>query len=156
MKTSFVKILAVALLTLGTFTRCGNTASLLGAGSPLISALTGAGNLGTMASVLQTPGLGKLLGGSLKNPFTLLAPRDDAFAALGQAALGSLTKPENIGTLAGVLGKHIVPGKLDAAAIAKGGLMTAAGTGLNLGGANLGNLITGNAFNIIPIDKVLP
>jgi uncharacterized surface protein with fasciclin (FAS1) repeats len=155
MKKVFLKMMAVFFLSSVLFIRCGSS-SILGAASPLISALSGAGNLGTMASLLQTPGLGKILGGAIKSPFTLLAPNDNAFAALGSEALSTLTKPENLGQLGGILSKHIVPGKLDAASLMKGALTTADGSKLNLGGVNLGNLISGgSSANIIPIDKIL-
>jgi uncharacterized surface protein with fasciclin (FAS1) repeats len=155
MKKTFLKVFAVFALSSLLFIRCGSS-SILGAASPLISALSGAGNLGTMASLLQTPGLGKILGGALKNPFTLLAPTDNVFSSLGADVLGNLTKPENIGQLGGILSKHIVPGKLDAGALTKGGLSTAAGSALNLGGANLGKMLSGgDKVNIFPIDKIL-
>jgi uncharacterized surface protein with fasciclin (FAS1) repeats len=155
MKKTILKVAAVFMLSSMLFIRCG-TSSMLSAASPLISALSGAGNLGSMASLLQTPGLGKVLGGALKGPFTLLAPTDNALASLGSGVLSNLTKPENIGQLGNILSKHIVPGKLDAGALAKGGLNTAAGTPLNLGGVNLGNLLSGGKnTNIIPVDKVL-
>ena len=155
MKRTFLKVAAVFFLSAIMFIRCGSS-SILGAASPLISGLTGAGNLGTIASLLQTPGLGKLMGGALKGPFTLLAPTDNALAALGKDALSNLTKPENLSQLAGVLSKHIVPGQLDAAGLAKGGLKSAAGGALDLGGINLGNMISGGRrANIFPIDKLL-
>lgn len=155
MKKTFIKVVAVFFLSAVMFIRCGSS-NLLSAASPLISGLSGAGNLGTMASLLQTPGLGKLLGGALKGPFTLLAPTDNALAGLGKDALSNLTKPENLSQLAGVLSKHIVPGQLDAAGLAKGGLKSAAGGALDLGGVNLGNLISGGKnANIFPIDKIL-
>lgn len=155
MKRTFLKVAAVFFLSAIMFIRCGSS-SILGAASPLISGLTGAGNLGTIASLLQTPGLGKLMGGALKGPFTLLAPTDNALAALGKDALSNLTKPENLSQLAGVLSKHIVPGQLDAAGLAKGGLKSAAGGALDLGGINLGNMISGGKrANIFPIDKLL-
>jgi uncharacterized surface protein with fasciclin (FAS1) repeats len=156
MKKSILKVMAVVLLSCVMFIRCGSASSVLGAGSPLISGLTGAGNLGTMAGLLQTPGLGKLMGGALKGPFTLLAPTDNALAGLGKDALTNLTKPENLNQLAGILSKHIVPGKLDAAGLAKGALNSAAGSKLDLGGLNLGNAISGGKnANIFPIDKIL-
>ncbi|TAD85200.1 MAG: hypothetical protein EAY75_11755 [Bacteroidetes bacterium] len=156
MKKVTMSLLLVAVMTTTFFVRCGSGASVLGAASPLISALTGAGNLGTIAKVLQTPGLGKLLGGALNKPFTLLAPNDGAFNALGAGALSNLTKPENIGNLANILRKHVVPGKLDAGSVLKGGLSSLGGGALNLGGAKLGNLIGGDKFNIIPVDRILP
>ena len=151
---SFRLLLVSAVLALSTI-RCSTSSNLLGAASPLITTLTGNSTLSTMAGLLQTPGLDKLLGSSLKSPFTLLAPTNDAFSALGSSAISSLTKPENLTNLANVLKGHIVPGKIDVAGLAKSGLTTAAGSALNLGSAKPGTLIGGKDFNIIPIDKVL-
>jgi uncharacterized surface protein with fasciclin (FAS1) repeats len=95
------------------------------------------------------------MGGALKKPFTLLAPTDNVFSSLGANALSNLTKPENLTNLASTLSKHVVPGKLDAASLMKGGLKSAAGNDLNLGGVNLGNMIGDKKFNIFPIDKLL-
>lgn len=156
MKKSILKVLAVFLLSCVMFIRCGSATSLLSAGSPLMSGLSSAGNLGTMSKLLQTPGLDKLMGGALKGPFTLLAPTDNALAGLGKDALTNLTKPENLNQLAGILNKHIVPGKLDAAGLANGALNSAAGGKLDLGGVNLGNPISGGKnTNIFAIDKIL-
>lgn len=155
MKRTILSTSLVLMLVAFSSIRCGGASSLLSSGGPLISALSGAGNLGTMAKVLQTPGLGKLLGGALKGPFTLLAPTDNAFSGLGSGVLENLAKPENLSQLAGVLSKHVVPGKLNPADLLKGGLNSAAGSALNLGGVDLGKVIGDKKFNIIPIDKVL-
>ena len=68
-------------------------------------------------------------------PFTVFAPTDAAFSALPAGTLDSLLVPDNKPALTRVLTYHVVPGKLDAAAlkrqIAAGGgkatLVTAAG-----------------------------
>jgi uncharacterized surface protein with fasciclin (FAS1) repeats len=120
-----------------------------------MSALGTNPNLSMLAGLLKTPGLDKLLSPSLKPPFTLLAPTNNAFNALGSSAVADLAKPENINQLAGLIKNSIVPGKTDAATLMKGGVSTASGNPLNLSGANLGSVISNKDFNIIPIDKVL-
>lgn len=75
--------------------------------------------------------------GTLKSagPFTVFAPTNAAFSGLPAGTVDTLLKPENKQMLSGVLTYHVVPGKLDAAAlkqqIASGGgkamLKTAAG-----------------------------
>ena len=155
MKKTFQRLLLGATFSAVFFISCGSSASLLGASSPLMSALGGAGNLGSVSKLLQTPGLDKILGSSLKKPFTLLAPTDNALSGVGNA-LGDLSKPENLKNLGNIFNKHIVKGKLDPAAILNGGLKSAGGGDLNLGGAKLGNMIAGDKFNIIPVDKILP
>lgn len=155
MKQISIRFLIVTTVLVMSTTRCSGPANMLGSGSPLLSALGSNSNLSSMAGILQTPGLSNLLGSSLKGPFTLLAPSNNAFSALGSSAVSDLAKPENLSTLAGVLKNHIVPGKLDAASLMGAGVKTAAGNPLNLGGANMGSLIGGKNFNIIPVDKVL-
>ena len=155
MKSFSLRLLFVTTVLAVSTIRCSTPSNLLGAASPLMTSLAGNSSLSTMAGLLQTPGMDKLLGSALKSPFTLLAPGNDAFKALGSSAIADLTKPENINSLAGVLKGHIVHGKLDAAGVAKSGLTSAAGSALNLGGVNMGSMIGGKDFNIIPIDKVL-
>jgi len=119
-----------------------------------MSALQGNPNLSTLSGLLKTPGLDKLLGTSLKPPFTLLAPTNNAFNALGSSSVADLAKPENINRLAELLKNHIIAGKFDAATLMKGGISTASGNPLNINGANLGSTISNKDFNIIPVDKI--
>jgi uncharacterized surface protein with fasciclin (FAS1) repeats len=44
-----------------------------------------------------------------EGPFTVLAPVNDAFAALPEGTVETLLKPENIGTLQTILGCHVIP-----------------------------------------------
>lgn len=120
-----------------------------------MSSLGGIPNLSQFTNLLKTPGLDKMLGGVMKKPFTLLAPTNDALSGMGADAMSNLTNPSNLSSLANLVKNHIVPGKLDAAGVAQSGLKTAAGDTLNLNGANLGDLVTGDKFNIIPVNKVL-
>ena len=57
--------------------------------------------------------------GTLKSPgpFTVFAPTNAAFAALPAGTVDTLLKPENKPTLTKVLTYHVVPGKLDSAAL---------------------------------------
>jgi uncharacterized surface protein with fasciclin (FAS1) repeats len=155
MKRNPLLLIALLFIVSVVNMQCSSASKALSAGSPLLSALGAQPNLSSLTSLLQTPGLGKLLGGSLKKPFTLLAPTNDALNSLGADALSNLTKPENLSQLAGMLKDHIIPGKVDPAAIAGGGLKTAAGKALDLAGANLGSLLSSDKFNIIPVDKIL-
>jgi uncharacterized surface protein with fasciclin (FAS1) repeats len=68
----------------------------------LVAAVKAAG----LVSVLQGPG-----------PFTVFAPTDEAFAALPAGTVDMLVKPENKATLTKILTYHVVPGKLDFAAL---------------------------------------
>jgi uncharacterized surface protein with fasciclin (FAS1) repeats len=123
--------------------------------SPFMASIASNPNLSTLAGLLKTPDLGKILGGTIKKPFTLLAPTNAAFEALGAEAVANLGKPENIGQLSSLLKNHLVAGKLDAATLMQGGVSTASGNPLNLSGVNLGTAVGNEQANIIPIDKVL-
>src|SRR5215204_7099351 len=59
--------------------------------------------------------------GTLKSPgpFTVFAPTNAAFAALPAGTVDTLLKPENKQMLTGVLTYHVVPGRLDAAALSQ-------------------------------------
>lgn len=155
MKKATLKLLLLSLVIVFASTGCRTGSSLLSSGSSLLSSLGGNPNLSSFSSLLKTPGLDKVLGPALKGNFTLLAPSNDALSKSSPDMLSNLTKPENIGQLGDVLKNQIIPGKLDASSLMKGGLKTAGGKDLNLGGVNLGDAIGGKIFNIIPVDKLL-
>ena len=155
MKKLRVHVLLVVLALSVASVRCSSGANLLKSGSSLMSALSSVPNLSQFTSLLQTPGLDNLLGGVMKKPFTLLAPTNDALSSLGAGALGNLTNPSNISQLANLVKDHIIPGKLDAGSLMQSGLTAASGKALDLGTAQLGNLVSGDKFNIIPVNKLL-
>jgi uncharacterized surface protein with fasciclin (FAS1) repeats len=154
MKNSIRLFMFTAILVASSYS-CNPVAKLLSSGSPLMSVLGGNTNLSSITSLLQTPGLAKVLGGALKGSFTLLAPTNTALQALGADGIANLTKGGNIAPLANMLKGLIVPGKLDAASILKSGITNAAGKALNLEGGSLGNVLSGGNFNIFPIDKLI-
>ena len=155
MKKFFTYGLLVLLLVSVASIRCSTGANLLKAGSPLLSALNSVPSLSKFTSLLQTPGLDKLLGGALKDPFTMLAPTDEALNSLGTDVVNNLANPSNISQLANLIQNQIVGGKLDAAGLAQSGLKAASGKAIDLAGASLGNLISGDKFNIFPVNKVI-
>ena len=68
----------------------------------LVAAVKAAG----LVDTLKSPG-----------PFTVFAPTNAAFAALPPGTVDTLLKPENKPTLTKVLTYHVVPGRMDAAAL---------------------------------------
>lgn len=68
----------------------------------LVAAVKAAG----LVDTLKSPG-----------PFTVFAPTNAAFAELPAGTVQTLLKPENKAMLAKVLTYHVVPGRLDAAAL---------------------------------------
>ncbi|KWT65740.1 MULTISPECIES: fasciclin domain-containing protein [unclassified Variovorax] len=69
----------------------------------------------TLVAAVKAAGLVETLKGP--GPFTLFAPTNVAFAALPAGTVDTLLKPENKAQLTAVLTYHVVPGKLDAAAL---------------------------------------
>lgn len=76
----------------------------------------GDGQFKTLAASLKSTGLEGVFTG--KGDYTLLAPTDAAFTALGDKA-AELTAPDQMAALAAVLRSHVVPGMLTTADIGK-------------------------------------
>ncbi len=71
----------------------------------------------TLVAAVKAAGLVETLKGP--GPFTVFAPVNAAFAALPAGTVDTLLKPENKPMLIKVLTLHVVPGKVDAAALMK-------------------------------------
>lgn len=155
MRSITLRSFFVAFVIVATTTNCGTSASLLSSGSALMSALAKNADLSKFKNMLTTPGLEKLLGEALKGNFTMLAPTNKALDDLGMEMHTKLNDPANVSELAKVVSNHIVPGKLDASSVMKGGMQSAAGKTLDMEGVTLGNVISDKNFNIYPVDQVM-
>jgi uncharacterized surface protein with fasciclin (FAS1) repeats len=71
----------------------------------------------TLVAAIKAAGLVDTLKGP--GPFTVFAPTNAAFAQLPAGTVDTLLKPENKPTLAKVLTYHVVPGRVDARALAQ-------------------------------------
>ncbi len=71
----------------------------------------------TLVAAVKAAGLVDTLKGP--GPFTVFAPTNEAFAALPAGTVDTLLKPENKAMLTKILTYHVVPGRLDAAALTK-------------------------------------
>jgi uncharacterized surface protein with fasciclin (FAS1) repeats len=71
----------------------------------------------TLVAAVKAAGLVDTLKGA--GPFTVFAPTNTAFSGLPAGTVDTLLKPENKGTLTQVLTYHVVPGRIDAAALAQ-------------------------------------
>jgi uncharacterized surface protein with fasciclin (FAS1) repeats len=71
----------------------------------------------TLVAAVKAAGLVETLKSA--GPFTVFAPVNAAFAALPAGTVETLLKPENKAKLSSILTYHVVPGKLDAAALSK-------------------------------------
>jgi uncharacterized surface protein with fasciclin (FAS1) repeats len=69
----------------------------------------------TLVAAVKAAGLVETLKGS--GPFTVFAPTNTAFDKLPAGTVDMLLKPENKQKLTSVLTYHVVPGRLDAAAL---------------------------------------
>ena len=65
---------------------------------------------GTLLKAAQAAGLAEALQG--EGPLTVLAPTDEAFAAIPKDTLVALLRPENKQALASVLKLHVIPGRV--------------------------------------------
>src|SRR6476469_10497691 len=71
----------------------------------------------TLVAAVKAAGLVPTLKGA--GPFTVFAPTNEAFAALPAGTVDTLLKPENKPALHKVLTYHVVPGRIDARALAQ-------------------------------------
>jgi uncharacterized surface protein with fasciclin (FAS1) repeats len=72
----------------------------------------------TLVAAVKAGGLVDTLSG--RGPFTVFAPTNEAFAKLPAGTVDTLVKPENKAMLDKILTYHVVPGKLEAAALTDG------------------------------------
>lgn len=71
----------------------------------------------TLVAAVKAAGLVDTLQGA--GPFTVFAPTNAAFGKLPAGTVDNLVKPENKGTLTGILTYHVVPGRMTAAGLMK-------------------------------------
>jgi len=71
----------------------------------------------TLVAAVKAAGLVDTLKSA--GPFTVFAPTNASFTALPAGTVDTLLKPENKGMLTTVLTYHVVPGRVDAAALAQ-------------------------------------
>ena len=127
----------------------------------IVEVATEAGSFTTLLVALDAASLTEVLEGA--GPFTVLAPTDEAFAALPDGALESLLA--NPDQLARVLTLHVVSGEARAADVAAltevttvegSSLMIDAGDGVSIGGAKVVAADVGASNGVIHvIDRVI-
>merc|ERR1712020_99555 len=74
--------------------------------------------LSTLLAAVKAADLAGTLSG--EGDFTVFAPTNDAFAKLPEGTIPTLLKPENKATLAGILLRHVLPNRIEAAQIPAG------------------------------------
>ena len=96
-------------------------------------------NFGDLATIVETAGLTERLDGA--GPFTVFAPSDAAFDALGDDLVGVVLAPDQRVLLARLVLHHVVPGRLAPDDLVDGAtLTTLAGTTLRV--ARVGPVVT--------------
>lgn len=75
----------------------------------IVETAINAGSFTTLVAAIQAAGLVETLQG--EGPFTVFAPTDEAFAALGEDTIDTLLQPENRDQLVAILTYHVVPGE---------------------------------------------
>ncbi len=141
------KLFAVVVLSASMLTGCDTAKALTSAGS-LLNLVTQKPELSTLLSLVQTAGIGDLLGG--QNPLTLLAPTNDAFKKLGDGALNGLMNDKS--KLTDVLNSHLIKGASDLGSLTNAGsVQNMLGQALNFAGS--GNSATVNGASILESDK---
>lgn len=122
--------LALASASVPSAFAAGNPAmddTAMAAQKTIVETASNTSELSTLVAALKAAGLVDTLAG--KGPFTVFAPTNEAFAKLPQGTVDTLLKPENKGTLTGILTYHVVAGthpssQLVAAASSQGGSST--------------------------------
>lgn len=93
-----------------------DNAAVVAPSGKTIGAMLGGGDLGTIGDVAKVAGLSDVLEGV--GPYTLFAPTDDAFKAIGDDQVDALKKDDMKAQDAALLQAHIVPGFVTTADIA--------------------------------------
>jgi uncharacterized surface protein with fasciclin (FAS1) repeats len=107
--------------------KAGQSAEAEPSGDTLAQAISGADGLATVSEALEDVGLTQVFDGA--GSYTILAPNDEAFDALGETG-EALREPDQRAAMAAILRDHIVPGYLtpadiEAAIDAQGGTVQA-------------------------------
>lgn len=102
------KTITAAIFALGLTGSAAMAASHSGA-KDIVDTAVEAEGFDTLVAAVQAAGLVETLKG--EGPFTVFAPTDEAFAALGMT-VDELLKPENKDKLVAVLTYHVVAGKV--------------------------------------------
>ena len=122
MKTKF-KLASIGVALALSFAAVPSMAQVMVGGAPMLASKDIIDNAvnskdhTTLVAAVKAAGLVDTLKSA--GPFTVFAPTNAAFAALPAGTVDTLLKPENKGMLTGILTYHVVPGKVDAAALTK-------------------------------------
>lgn len=100
---SLAILVVASIFSTGAFAQTNADIVDIAAASPAHTTLVAAVKAAGLVETLKSAG-----------PFTVFAPTNEAFDNLPKGTVETLLKPENKGTLAGILTYHVVAGNLDA------------------------------------------
>ncbi len=113
----------------------------------LVQTAIAADNFELLVAAVKAAGLVETLSGEDK--FTVFAPTDEAFAALGEENLKDLLKPENKDKLTAILTYHVVPGVVKSTDLEEGKVKTVQGGKIKI---DLGNSVMVNDATVVKAD----
>ncbi len=113
----------------------------------LVQTAIAADNFELLVAAVKAAGLVETLSG--ENQFTVFAPTDEAFAALGEDTLKDLLKPENKDKLTAILTYHVVPGVVKSTDLEEGKVKTVQGSKIKI---DLGNSVMVNDATVVKAD----
>ena len=120
----------------------------------IVDVAVGNEDFSTLVAAVTAADLVETLSG--EGPFTVFAPTNDAFDALPDGTVESLTQPENKATLATILTYHVVEGEVLSTDLTDGQeVTTVQGEILVVGVSDSGVTLTdagGNAVNVVIAD----
>ncbi len=101
------------------------TSEVAAAAGDIVETAINAGSFGTLVAAVQAADLVETL--QSPGPFTVLAPTDDAFAALPDGLVDCLLLPENKEALASILTYHVISGAVMSGDLTAGDVPTVQG-----------------------------
>ncbi len=101
------------------------TSEVAAAAGNIVETAINAGSFGTLVAAVQAADLVDTL--SSPGPFTVLAPTDDAFAALPDGLVDCLLLEENVDALSAILTYHVISGAVTSGDLADGDVPTVQG-----------------------------
>lgn len=152
MKTTHSRLLSLAALPallLGT-AACDDDDDPVGPDQDIAAIVDATAEVSTLRTALNAANLVPALQGD--GPFTVFAPRNDAFDALGSDLVDALLQPENEALLTEILTYHVVPGTAAFAEDLSDGqsIATLEGETVDIGVA--GGDVTVNGANVVSAD----
>lgn len=150
MKTALTKLRRIAVLPVmaAALVACDDDDSTGPELGTIVDVATASADVSTLVAAVKAADLVETLSG--EGPFTVFAPVNSAFAALGEEKLNILLAEGNKALLAKILTYHVVPGNLQSSSLENGTLTTASGGEITIDVS--GDVPTVNGAKITSVD----